>query len=683
MSATARTFLSVILSLVLFQAGTADDRWWVFFRDKQASMHSQDAHVLVSARSLARRAKVLTQDHLTDWRDLPVSEEYVRQVRGLGATVHASSKILNAVSVEADEAILRSLRALPFVKDVQPVRSGRRRPEPLVPASPSSLPKQASPTEIDYGLSLEHHLSLNSVPLHELGVIGHGVLVGMVDDGYNSYRTHEALRTIPVLAAYDFIQRDTNVSIEAGEHSSQGFHGAATLSVLAGHAEGELIGPAFGATLALAKTEVGGSETIIEEDYYVEGLEWLDSLGAEIISSSLGYIDWYTQAQLDGQTAITTKVAKTLAARGILLVTAAGNEGNYRPGTNTTGTLIAPADADSILAVGAVNSLGNLTGFSSTGPTADGRIKPDVVTMGSGNYAADWTNPIGYYFSQGTSFATPLTASAAALVLSAHPDATAMEVLTALKTTTVRINDGTDKTTAYPNNFYGWGRVDAYAAALSLGPVVSNMPVVRYEVVGNEPSLIVTVHAAAATVLDMSRFAVFARRTTDTAFVRYPFSAGSDAHTFTARIPVSGPADTSYVGYLTFAEGSGPEHRRPLGTEVFPLYPTPDSLANLFPGAGNDVPRSFELSQNYPNPFNAGTTITFKVPAIGYAELAVYNVLGQKVRTLFADIAEPGVKTILWSRAADDGGLDLPSGIYLLRLSTFAGDHTRKMMLLK
>ena len=684
MTMRLRPILSLALILGMVQWTSAGERWWVYLTEKPAVHAGVQDHQYVSPRSLARRAMVITANTLLDWQDTPVHTAYIEQIRLTGASIRATSRILNAVSVEAEPAVLEAIRRLPFVRDMQPVRTGRRTPEQLFPVSPQSLPKMNASAGLDYGPSLTHHQSLNSIPLHEIGVIGHGVFVGMIDDGFNSYRTHDALRSISVVAAYDFIQRDTTVSIMPGEHASQGFHGAATLSVLAGFDEGHLIGPAYGATLALAKTEVGGSETIIEEDYYVEGLEWLDSLGVDIISSSLGYIDWYTQSQLDGQTAITTKIAKTLAARGVLLVTAMGNEGNYRPGTTTSGTMIAPADADSILSVGAVNPSGFLTSFSSTGPTADGRTKPDVVTQGSSNFVADWTNPSGYYLSQGTSFSTPLTAAAAALVLSAHPDATAMQVRDAMRNTAIRFNDGTSKTLGYPNDFYGWGHIDVYAAALSLGPLVSNIPLVRFAVIGNEPSLIVTVRAASATVLDLTRFALFARRTSDTSYVRYPLAPDTESGLYSARIPVNGPSDTSFVGYLTFADQSGPEHRRPLGTNVFELQPTSDSIASLYPPvSGGGVPDDFSLKQNFPNPFNAGTTIQFLAPRAGYAEVSVYNILGQRIRTLFAGAATAGTNTVTWPRATDDAGRDLPSGVYLIRLSTVEGQHMRKMMLLK
>jgi len=676
----SRTLTGAILLLCLSQALSAGERWWVRFSQKPV-VHSA---ALVSERSLARRSKVLPPDRLTDEADLPVDASYILAVRQTGARVRAVSRILNAISVEADDASMRDIRRLPFVADVTPVRSGRRAPDPVLSDGPRFLSKTAGTTSLDYGPSITHHQSLHSIPLHELGVIGHGVLVGMVDDGFNSYRTHDALRSINVLAAYDFVQGDTTVSIIPGEDPIQGFHGAATLSVLGGYDPGTLIGPAFGATFALAKTEVDGSETIIEEDYYVQGLEWLDSIGVDIISSSLVYLDWYTYADLNGQTAITTKVAKTLASRGILLVTAMGNEGNYRTGTSTTGTLGVPADADDILAAGAVSPSGALTSFSSTGPTADGRIKPDVVAQGSQNFVADWTNTSGYYYSQGTSFATPLTAAAAALVLSAHPEITALQLRAALKNSAKRIDDHTSRTTTYPNNFYGWGQVDAYAAALSLGPIVSNIPIVKQVIIGVQPTLVVTVRAASAAQLDMSRFALFAKRSTESSFTRYPFSPGSEAGMFTVQLAMTGAADTNFTGYVTVADELGPEYRHPMGAGVVDLRPTPATVAERYPpGDNGGIPTTFELEQNYPNPFNPGTTFLVRAPVAGHVDLTVYNLLGQHVATVFSGTVLPGPTSISWPRALDNGGRDLPTGVYIFRLSTPDGQRTRKMVLVK
>jgi hypothetical protein len=161
-------------------------------------------------------------------------------------------------------------------------------------------------------------------------------------------------------------------------------------------------------------------------------------------------------------------------------------------------------------------------------------------------------------------------------------------------------------------------------------------------------------------------------------------SAGPESGLYTARIPVSGPADTLYVGYLTIADQTGPELRRPAGTSLFDLAPTPDSVAGLFPPVGETiVPDDYVLEQNYPNPFNAGTSIVFYAPRQEPVELSVYNLLGEKVHTLFRGVAQPGQNSFFWPEARDERGNALATGTYVLRLSTPRSRHALKLVLLK
>jgi subtilisin family serine protease len=182
----------------------------------------------------------------------------------------------------------------------------------------------------------------------------------------------------------------------------------------------------------------------IEEDQYVAGLEWGESLGADIASSSLGYIDWYEFEDLDGMTAVTTIAVNTAIENGMVVVTAVGNSG--------TGGIVVPADAENVIACGAVDSDGNIASFSSQGPTADGRIKPEVCALGVSTYCAGVNSTSAYRYENGTSLATPLVAGAAACVLQAHPDWTPQQVREALMMTASDPEN--------PDNQYGWGIID-------------------------------------------------------------------------------------------------------------------------------------------------------------------------------------------------------------------------------
>ena len=308
----------------------------------------------------------------------------------------------------------------------------------------------------------------------------------MNDDGFNYFTKHDATRNIDVgTRTRDFVRggtsvQDTSAGRPAGIYM---MHGQWTLSCIGGNLPGVFLGPAFGASYALAHTEDDNSEKPIEMVNWLMASEWADSLGANIISSSLGYFAFpdsgvsLTYAQLDGHTSIITRAVEIAAAKGILVVNSAGNSGNV------PNTLIAPADADgdSMLAVGAVDSTGAIAGFSSNGPTADGRIKPDLVAKGFNDWLASASGtPSGYTELSGTSFSCPLTAGVAACLMQARPRWTNVQVVHALKLTAARAS--------HPDNQYGWGEIDALAALNwdTAGVVPSAAPV-RFALLGANP----------------------------------------------------------------------------------------------------------------------------------------------------------------------------------------------------
>lgn len=440
---------------------------WIFFTDKGADLARQlpGAEASLTSNAYRRRLHSRGAGNLVDEYDLPLNAAYLGEVAARVKRIRHKSRWLNAVSVEAGAAALKELAALPFVEKIDLVY---RRSLPLAPleisgesggvAAPGPI-NFRKPTALDYGESYTQNSQINVPPLHDAGYSGQGVVIGMLDSGFNNLG-HEALDHLHILATWDFVNGDSIVSDQPGQMGNDD-HGTYTLSTIAGYQPGQLIGPAYGASFLLAKTENVDWERHVEEDHWVAGAEWADSLGADIISSSVGYRDGFTNGEpdygpedMDGQTTIVSRGAAIAASRGILVVNSAGNEG---PAGASGNTLIAPADGEEVIAAGAVNSAGKRSIFSSMGPTADGRIKPDVMALGEAVKVVSAFSLNGYTATQGTSFSCPLIAGAAALILEANPGASHVQIIEALRQTAGN--------SFSPNNAIGWGIANAFQAS--------------------------------------------------------------------------------------------------------------------------------------------------------------------------------------------------------------------------
>ncbi|HEX7401592.1 MAG TPA: S8 family serine peptidase, partial [candidate division Zixibacteria bacterium] len=292
---------------------------WVFFTDKgftdqmgYQSALNQTVKTL-TPRASWRRSKTM-KFVLADFRDIPVNQSYIDRIIKFNATERQRSRWLNAASFEIPVGELKKISALSFVRSMKPVLGGKRKPIDLGNVQPEPLQGKGMFT-LNYGSSYSQLQQINIPAVHSLGYYGQGVLVCMMDTGFR--KDHQAFQLAytegRILAEWDFINNDGNTQNETGDLSTQHNHGTMTWSTLGGASDGNLYGPAYGASFILAKTEDVSSETPIEEDNWVAGMEWADSIGADVISSSLVYIDWYTYPDLDGNTAIIT-IAADIAA---------------------------------------------------------------------------------------------------------------------------------------------------------------------------------------------------------------------------------------------------------------------------------------------------------------------------------------------------------------------------------
>lgn len=434
--------LILIISGYVIADGQPSDNsgvWWVYFTDRGPDLENRlylKSLELIDSPSFDRRisAGIFEADEL----DIEPWTDYVKNVASLtpSGSVRTTSRYLNAVSVCTASDDIDRIKNLPFVDRVSPVS-----------ISTYQTPVYNSITGTASGLTSFQLSQIHLDDLHERGWTGQGVIIGVLDSGFNL--THIVFQQIDVILQYDFINDDGDPSQQSEDPPGQSDHGTAVLSLLGGYCKDTFSGGVPDASFILAKTEDISDEYQAEEDYWVQGLEWVEENGADLVSNSLGYIDWYTYTDMDGNTAVTTIAADAAASRGMIVFSAIGNRGPY------TGTLIAPADGDSVFAVGAVDVMGNVAQFSSRGPTYDGRIKPSACALGE-NVVLAYVGETEYSFSNGTSFATPLTASAAGAIHQAHPEWSMIEIIDILEITALNADS--------PDNDTGYGILNAFSA---------------------------------------------------------------------------------------------------------------------------------------------------------------------------------------------------------------------------
>ena len=410
---------------------------WVFFNDRPAS---RDA-ARVSNRAALRRQRA---NFRAGESDRPVSGNYIREIERRGGKLRNAFAWGNAASFAVHASRLNEISSLPFVKSVSPVAVYVRRGVD----NPGLSKTAASPLlEPGYGW----HMEMVNVPMaHEyieakkLGDPGSGVYMAFFDGGFRlDHKAYaRAVDSGLIAAAYDFVDGDTLVSDPDSVardtlHAYHGNdkHGTQTLSLAAGYHPGFFMGAAWGARFALARTEDDGVESHVEEDNWAAAVVWAESLGVDIISSSLGYRDGFTDStdykysDMDGKTTIISRAAAGAVARGMIVVNSMGNEGI----SNTNGTITAPADVDGVVSVGAVDRGRGLASFSSTGPTGgpvdSRRLKPDVVAPGVWVPLPDPYAPglASYTNSNGTSFSAPIVSGILALIIQANPGISADE----------------------------------------------------------------------------------------------------------------------------------------------------------------------------------------------------------------------------------------------------------------
>ncbi len=418
----------------------------VVLTDKSATPFSLDKPLaFLSQKSVERR---LRQNIVLDSTDLPVNPLYEKKVELCGGKIVSKSKWNNSVVVmTGDTTVVDRIGILPFVKCIRKVWT-----------SPDSVkiykqrPKYhkelvlRDTADVSYHGAAEEQLKmLGGIKLHDNGYKGRGIVIAVLDAGFLNVDLIPAFRNINIVGYADFVALSKKSIFEISDHGTQ------VLSTMAISVPKVYVGAAPEASYWLLRCEDQQTEQPVEEDYWAAAAEFADSVGVDVISSSLGFHEYddpsdnYAYRQQDGQTALISHTASMLAKKGIVLVNSCGNEG-----MGMWKKICFPADAKNILSVGAVTSFRRNAAFSSLGPTADGRIKPDVMAQGSPTMVVTERGTISS--DVGTSFAAPLIAGMVACIWQRNPEKTAFEIIDMVK----RLGDNY----AHPDNVYGYGIPD-------------------------------------------------------------------------------------------------------------------------------------------------------------------------------------------------------------------------------
>ena len=641
----------------------SQDRYLIYFSDKgenlkgnlsKSSLAYSEAESGLTQKAIERRKKVMGDDYIT-YEDLPISKKYKNSLHELGIKIERELKWFNAVSAKLNEFEIQLVKKLNFVSKIERVKVFKSNKQFEEIDSPLLNKVNNSNFNLNYGFS-ETQLMLSDVPqIHDLGINGKNVLLGLLDTGFE-WSSNPIFASVNVVDEYDFVFNDNFTGNESQDVSGQSSHGTYVFGIVGGFKDGQLIGAAYNADFLLAKTEYIPTETRVEEDNYAAALEWMEAQGVDISSSSLGYSEFdspsetYTYSQMDGNTTICTKAAELAFQRGVLTISSAGNEGN-----SAWYYITAPADGINTLAIGAVTSDTVLASFSSHGPTYDGRIKPDVVTQGVSVAGANTSGTIG--FANGTSSAAPIAAGVAALLKQAHPNLTNRQMRYILQMTSNQSNNpdnnmgygllSAEKAIAYPNYEAG---IDSYIIN-KIFPDAPDLAYVDFHYYINNNEQIISLSKT-----DSLRFS-FDIMSTDfnkDLFFYYNYQVGNE----TKRAPVNG---YYYLDKLWYN---------------ISVVDSPVSIDD------NKTVQNFVLEQNYPNPFNNRTIIEYKIAKAADVNISIYNILGEKIRTLVNEFKNVNFYQTSWD-GLDGNGNIAPSGVYFYSIRVNDNYQIKKMVFLK
>ncbi|MFN3872240.1 MAG: S8 family serine peptidase [Ignavibacterium sp.] len=653
-----------LLLLILTSISFTQQKYFIYFKDKgidkntilsKASAGYQTALNALTEKAIERRKKNLG-DEIIRFEDLPVEDNYINELENLDVRIVHKLNWFNCVSAFIPSEKINLVKSLPFVEDVKAVKRISYKKDFI--RETFLKENYFNIFTNDYGNSFTQ-LNLSDIPfVHSKGIDGKNVLVGLLDSGFD-WQRHSSLKTRDVIAEYDFVFDDSVTANQEQDVPGQDFHGTLVFSIIGGYRDSVLIGSAYNSSFLLAKTEYIATETHVEEDNYAAALIWMENLGVDITSSSLGYSEFdpgedsYTYQDMNGKTTIVSKAVDLAFERGVVTFTSAGNEGNSK-----WKYITAPADAFNVIAVGSVDSQNRLANFSSVGPTYDGRIKPEVVAMGVSVYGALAGTTDEYRYANGTSTSSPIAAGVAALLMSKFPY---------LKNTQVRsIILESSSNSQSPNNQIGYGLISA-KKALEFpnirqlnGTYLLNKIFFEESVNPNSIQLHLAVEGSSFTSINFNTF-----KDDSYEFILPSFSDGK-------RIEF----------YFTYQDSAGNSFRVPSDKNYKMIYGSLNISLNL--NLINDN-LDYTVSDVYPNPFlpfkNKVVRINYRSSGNEQFRLSIIDASGRSVKEIF-QISKSGENIVEWD-GTNDEKIICSSGVYYFLISLNGQQFGKKLILLK
>ena len=433
------------ICLGTFAQFTPEDtlKYRISLKDKAATDYSlQKPEMYLSKKSIERRKR---QGLEIDSTDLPVCKKYVDAIRKKGVHVLVTGKWDNFVTVSCNDSMLiAEIAGLPFVRSTERVWRGVAKRA----SERDSLINKPLRTDSLYGPAITQIKMSHADRLHEAGFKGQGMTIAVIDAGFHNVDKIEAMKNINILGTRDFVNPEADIYAESS-------HGMSVLSCMAMNQPNVMIGTAPEASYWLLRSEDEYSENLVEQDYWAAAIEFADSVGVDLVNTSLGYYSFddptkkYRYRDLNGHYALMSREAAKAADKGIVVVCSAGNSGS-----GSWKKITPPGDAENVITVGAVNKYGVLAPFSSVGNTADGRVKPDVVAVGLGSDVMGTDGNLRH--ANGTSFSSPIMCGMVACLWQACPELTAKEIIELVRRSGDRA--------VFPDNIYGYGIPDLWKA---------------------------------------------------------------------------------------------------------------------------------------------------------------------------------------------------------------------------